>query len=115
MSTDISKLEFEVINFPFWLNVKMEIAKDDKDIIYHRKKGSKVVYVKEIIGFSCLDCEAQIKSITIHHPIHDGPFPLSGREKVEKEYIPYCPNCEEEPKYIRGNPIVPRGDGSAIA
>lgn len=54
--------------------------------------------------YVCNDCGATIMSATVAHPIHDGPFPLSGSGRVETEVVGYCPNCEKKPSF-HGAPI----------
>ena len=49
-------------------------------------------------------CGEEIEGVDVHHPIHDGPFPLSGSGKVHIETTPYCPKCEEKPA-SSGSPI----------
>ena len=51
-------------------------------------------------------CGATIQTARVHHPIHDGPFPLSGGGRVQVEEIPYCPRCELTPDW-QGLPITP--------
>ena len=45
----------------------------------------------------CTTCGSEIQGVTVLHPIHDGPFPLSGSGKVATEMVPYCPQCEKPP------------------
>jgi len=40
----------------------------------------------------------------VTHPIHDGPFPLSGYGRVHTETVPFCPKCETTPN-TSGAPI----------
>lgn len=42
-------------------------------------------------------CGTELLGANVHHPIHDGPFPLSGYGNVEIEVVPYCPTCEPKP------------------
>ncbi len=42
-------------------------------------------------------CGTELLGAHVHHPIHDGPFPLSGYGRVELEVVPYCPQCQEAP------------------
>lgn len=42
-------------------------------------------------------CDTKIITVNVHHPVHDGPFPLSGSGEVDIELVPYCPTCEEKP------------------
>lgn len=53
----------------------------------------------------CKDCGAVIMAARVAHPIHDGPFPLSGSGQCEYEVIGYCPNCEKKPSF-HGTPIT---------
>src|SRR3989338_9544490 len=95
----VEKLEFKVIeNIPSWAAFKPEIAKKD-GIEYHRKRGSEIVYKCSDDGFECMSCGSEILAARVAHPIHDGPFPLSGSGRCEYEQVPYCPKCEEKPNY----------------
>ncbi len=95
----VEDLEFKIIeNIPSWAAFKPEIAKKD-GIEYHRKKGSKVVYKKIDDGLQCMSCDSEIQAAEVAHPVHDGPFPLSGSGRCRYEQVPYCPKCEEIPKY----------------
>jgi hypothetical protein len=49
-------------------------------------------------------CGTELLGAKVYHPIHDGPFPLSGSGRVEIETVPYCPTCQEKPKE-QGAPI----------
>ena len=49
-------------------------------------------------------CGTGIQGKKVTHPIHDGPFPLSGFGRVHTETIPFCPQCEIEPN-SSGAPI----------
>ena len=54
-------------------------------------------YDEEKKNFYCTICENEADAATIHHPVHDGPFPLSGSGRVINEIIPYCSMCEKKP------------------
>lgn len=54
--------------------------------------------------WTCNACKSSIRAKTVAHPIHDGPFPLSGSGKCEYEEVIYCPKCEKEPSF-HGTPI----------
>ncbi|KKN02647.1 hypothetical protein LCGC14_1115570 [marine sediment metagenome] len=58
---------------------------------------------KEGVGFKH-KCGTEIKGAEVAHPIHDGPFALSGGGQVHYETVPFCPKCETEPNY-HGAPI----------
>jgi len=79
---------------------------------YQRRDGGKVLYktVNQGDDWACAECGAEIEGERVYHPIHDGPFPLSGSGKVYVEVVPWCPNCEQKPNE-RGKPISsdPRG------
>ncbi len=74
-----------------------------------KKKGHKIWLVlaeskgKEGVGFKH-KCGAEIQGKRVTHPIHDGPFPLSGFGRVHTETIPFCSECEIEPN-SSGAPI----------
>ncbi len=77
---------------------------DDK-----KKPGHKIWLVlseskgKEGVGYTH-KCGTQIDGARVAHPIHDGPFPLSGRGQCHYETVPFCPKCETEPGF-HGAPI----------
>ena len=49
--------------------------------------------------YFCKDCNSQIQQATCHISIHDKEFPgCVGTGKVETVPLPYCPECEGEPK-----------------
>ncbi len=50
-------------------------------------------------NYECNGCGSEILGVTVAHSIHDGPFPNSGSGKCQYERVPYCPKCEEEPKF----------------
>lgn len=74
-----------------------------------KKKGQKIWLVlseskgKEGIGFTH-KCGAQIQGAQVAHPIHDGPFPLSGSGRCHYETVPFCHKCETEPNF-HGTPV----------
>jgi len=55
-------------------------------------------------GLICKTCKSQIMAVQVHHPIWDGPFPMSGSGRVHITLAPYCPQCEYAPSE-RGSPI----------
>lgn len=57
-------------------------------------------------------CGTTLLSVTVAHPIHDGPWPGSGSGRCEYESISYCPRCQQKPS-SQGEPIVPPGAGWA--
>ena len=65
--------------------------------IFHKKISQKHAYRFEGEDFICTKCGSEILVAEISHPIHDGPFPLSGSGKVLNEKMPFCPKCEEIP------------------
>lgn len=52
-------------------------------------------------------CGTKIMTVNVRHPVHDGPFPLSGSGEVDLELVPYCPNCQERPSE-QGAPVPQR-------
>jgi uncharacterized protein with PIN domain len=88
-----------------WASFVLETAKDTEGVEYHRRRGSDKVYRISEEGFRCIDCNSEIKVVRVAHPIHDGPFPLSGSGRCHYEEVPYCPKCEEEPNF-HGSPIT---------
>lgn len=98
-------LEFKAVeDIASWATFQPEIAKKD-GIEYHRKIGSNIIYKFNGEDFVCLDCGSEILAAKVAHPIHDGPFPLSGSGKCHYEEAPYCPKCEEKPSF-HGSPIT---------
>lgn len=84
MSTDISKRQSGQI-------------KDGKWLVLLESTG------KEGVGYTH-SCGEEIKGFIVAHPIHDGPFPLSGSGRCSYQTVPYCPKCEQEPSF-HGSPI----------
>ncbi len=86
---------------------------DDK-----KQKGHKIWLVlsestgKERVGFKH-KCGTAIQGKLVTHPIHDGPFALSGSGQVRSETVPFCPDCEMEPN-SRGAPIDVPYPGIAV-
>ncbi|MBW2993331.1 hypothetical protein KY317_02035 [Candidatus Woesearchaeota archaeon] len=98
-------LEFKVQDIEPWKSYRPEIALCWICFSYYERKiGSKIIYKKTDDGFLCTNCGEGISFGKVAHPIHDGPFPMSGSGKCEYESVPYCPNCEEEPDF-HGTPI----------
>ena len=54
-------------------------------------------YIMPDFSYACWECGSDIHSKQVTHPVHDGPFPLSGSGEVHNETVPYCPKCEKEP------------------
>jgi len=51
-------------------------------------------------------CGTYLMGKTVYLTVRDGLFPFSGGGDVRTVTVPYCPNCEEEPKgdgYITPN------------
>ena len=71
------------------------------ETIYEKRKDGKVMYVHEkgVNKLYCGTCGSDIISAQVAHPIHDGPFPLSGSGRCNYETVPYCPKCEGEPSF----------------
>ncbi len=66
-------------------------------------------YIKQPDGsYKCRKCSSTIQSISVAHPIWNGPFAMSGSGRVFNESKPYCPKCEEKPS-DRGSPVAPKG------
>jgi len=92
--SNIYNLEFKTIeNQPKWLDNIMEIAERD-GVIYHRKKGNSIIYIKEKERYSCMECDVTINIVERKHNVSYG-LPIN--INVEVEEVPYCPNCEEKP------------------
>jgi hypothetical protein len=43
-------------------------------------------------------CGAVLLGKTVFLSVHDSPFALSGNGEVVTEVVPYCPNCDNEPR-----------------
>ena len=73
---------------------------------FERRPGSEIAYKSMNDGgsYNCAVCGSSIDGARIAHPIHDGPFPLSGSGRCDYETVPYCPKCEKQPD-IRGSII----------
>lgn len=72
-----------------------------------RKAGDTNNYRVDSEGkYWCRTCDGPVMTVSIAHPIHDGPFPGSGSGQVDYSYEPYCPNCEHKPSPY-GAPIRP--------
>ena len=96
---NISDLEFKLAERPREY-VQFEIAEVEDGTRFARKVGSEVVFVGTPEGeYVCLTCDSNILGATVAHPIHDGPFPLSGSGKCDYEKVLYCPSCEEKPSF----------------
>lgn len=51
-------------------------------------------------------CGTDLVSAGVLHPVHDGPFPLSGFGNVYRQVVAYCPACHEKPGES-GRPVKP--------
>jgi len=66
------------------------------------KDLSKYVKQGESTEHKCRDCDEVIMAAKVAHPIWE--FEGGGSGGCEYEIVPYCPKCEEEPKF-HGSPI----------
>lgn len=57
----------------------------------------------------CEQCGAIKLGKTVKRPIHDGPWPRSGRGRMERELVIWCPSCEVEP--VSPGPPITNPDG----
>lgn len=71
--------------------------KDGKWLVLTESTGKKGVGYKH-------KCGTEIQGARVAHPIHDGPFPLSGSGRCYYETVPFCPKCETEPSF-HGAPV----------
>ncbi len=55
-------------------------------------------------SWTCNTCNAIIQAVQVAHPVHDGPFALSGSGECRYETVGYCPNCERKPSF-HGAPV----------
>lgn len=67
--------------------------------IYESRRDSPVTYVCRDGKYVCSKCGGGIDAENRAHPIHDGPFPLSGSGQCYYEQVPYCPKCETKPAF----------------
>jgi hypothetical protein len=74
-------------------------AKCDNCGSYYQHLGGEGLYktIDNGQNWFCVKCKGEIEGVTVHYPVHDGPFPLSGSGQVITEMVPYCPKCEKEP------------------
>lgn len=79
-----------------WQNHSMEGSYCPICKTIRERKNGQVVYTKKNAVYTC-QCGAEVLAAEVFHPIHDGPFPLSGSGRVKKEIVPFCPKCEEKP------------------
>ena len=87
-----------------------ESAKKD-GVWYLRKKGAEIYYTSmNDNDWNCVKCSADVQGAQVAHPIHDGPFALSGPGRVHYDIVPYCPMCEDKPSF-NGGAITPPGAG----
>jgi len=118
MAIELDKLEFSATDnweqsakeCP-WLAFIPEYARDENgQQEFMRARGRTQVYrliKREANGseeHECATCNSPIMSATIAHSIWDSPIPMSGSGKCHYEGVPYCPKCEEKPKF-HGSPI----------
>lgn len=64
-------------------------------------EGREENYYRRDGEWHCRKCHTIIASVNSIVSVHDGPFPLSGSGKTAEVGIPYCSECEEEPKPYR--------------
>lgn len=74
---------------------------DSCGVYYQKRSGSTEVYKTADggEGWSCAACGTEVQGTEVAHPIHDGPFALSGSGRVQNEVVPYCPKCETKPSF----------------
>jgi hypothetical protein len=95
-----------------WKEFIPTFAIDEKGNEYMKGRNRSVAYKAKKVDkngstrYECAECQRPIMDATIAHSIHDGPVPGSGSGRVHNEHVPYCPNCEEKPKF-HGTPITP--------
>ncbi|MEX0933091.1 MAG: hypothetical protein WDZ77_03280 [Candidatus Pacearchaeota archaeon] len=110
--SEINEGNREVLRGESWRAFIPEFSRDDKGNLTMKNMKGSVVYIAtsdeqdyQNVTYSCVDCGVDVEGAKVAHPIHDGPFPLSGSGRCEYEVVPYCPNCEEKPRY-HGSPIT---------
>ena len=93
-----------------WQSYRPEISGCGSCEAYFEKKPEEKIAYKRSKGeehYQCTNCGKGINTVTRAHPIHDGPFPLSGSGQCKYQSVPYCPKCEEKPNES-GLPITVR-------
>lgn len=82
---------------------RTDLEGSEGSLIYMRKKGTPTqIYVtqaKDTSTWHCLKCRTKVLAAQVAHPIHNGPFPLSGSGQCSNETVPYCPTCEKKPNF----------------
>ena len=69
------------------------------ETVYARRDTGNVMYVdKDGSGSYCGSCNSEILPTKVMHPINV-PLPSCAPRGFE-EKVPYCPKCEEKPKFV---------------
>jgi len=76
------------------------MAAEELEAIKAKYAGRFEVILEPGDNFSlkCIKCGAAAQGKRVAHPIWDGPFPCSGSGRCHYETVPYCPNCERDPR-----------------
>lgn len=69
-----------------------------------RKAGNFDNYRPDGSGYRCKDCNAVLMAVSVAHSIHFKDMHGAGGGDVQREEVPYCPNCELKPSPY-GTPI----------
>lgn len=82
------------------------------EAIYVRKHNNPdqlyEVKIKEVSGkerelWSCYKCKEAILFVVVAHPIENIPYSDSKFIRSWYERVPYCPKCEDKPKFMGSN------------
>ncbi|MFH1210499.1 MAG: hypothetical protein V1645_01150 [archaeon] len=92
----VQKVDRQDVYFPAYVPEVSDCP--DCKSYFERKPGNSIAYKStDRKSYSCTVCGSEVMGGTVAHPIHDGPFHLSGSGKCHYETVPYCPKCEKQP------------------
>jgi len=85
-----------------WGDVIVQMAQDDKNW-YYIHRGANSLYAQAKQGDKtpyCVGCNSKLmfKEQSASQWDHPSPEACAGGGEVRLMSVPYCPNCEEEPK-----------------
>jgi len=75
----------EKVKTPMGVMTVLRVKELEAQMVYREKK-----YIRQTDGsYECPTCGSTIQSISVSHPIWDGPFAMSGSGRVFNESSPY--------------------------